>query len=400
MDEKKLAIILGATGLLLIFVILFFVPSKGKKSRVVERKDKYVSNSSNKTDEKPGITAESPHFSGGDTVENADSVKIGADSALVSSHKVATSTSAATASHHKESGVAAATPAKVAAVDGASGFSVSPESSAAFSTRHSSVSNSAKTTQITTTTSGNSSDGAVGASARSSGSSSQAGETDTLAMAQRSNELRSSTRAESPRLAFTEEEAKALRATRQAVLSKVFEQKKNWIASKVGSGSNLSPKIQARYRLKLIEGYVDGNEAMKKGNWAEAIRAFMAGIKDPDADAVTRYTCFDQMRMSAKMLKDYDLYLEILKEQGLLAENEDLTVLGIEKTNAGNLFYESRRRFIQAIKDPVYGFKKSVDELMEKGFDGKPLEESDRKSVEDKFRKDLADWQADFERTS
>lgn len=399
MDERKLAIILGVTGLLLIFLVLFFIPSKKtRKDSPVGESGRHTRKSQNtavKNVDSAGI--ENKHFSGGSPTGVATKPAGSGEISEVPARKA--SPSFEIQSHPQNGKPDTAVAVVNSQANGGDTFSSDTSSgqTPAYSGEGSSA-GSPRPTQVSISRSGSSGSDA-GVSAGGSSASSGAAEAESaVVMAQQSNELRSAaSKTEAPRLAFSEEEAKALRIERQAVLSRVYAQKKSWVASRASSGSGLSAKTQARYRLKLIEGYVEGNEAMKKGNWAEAIRGFMAGIRDPDADAVTRYTCFDQMRMAAKMLKDYDLYLEILKEQGLLIENEDLAILGIEKSSMGTKFYETRRRFVQAVKDPVNGFKRSVDEIMK--AHGLSSDE-DRKTTEERFKIDLADWQADFERTS
>ncbi|MFZ5951837.1 MAG: hypothetical protein ACOYXC_14090 [Candidatus Rifleibacteriota bacterium] len=198
----------------------------------------------------------------------------------------------------------------------------------------------------------------------------------------------------SSRKAYSEEEIRQWREKRAALLKKVHDRKLKWVAGKADD-PNLSAKSRYRYRMMLIEGYRDGNKAFNNKDYAEAMRQYMAALKDPDASIETRFTCLTQMRMTAKMLKDYDLYLELMKQQAQIIESEDLSVFGIPKGKGGWPLYESRRRFIMAIKEPG-GKEKALQEL---------ISEKDTASAEDiaeitqEFEADLNEFKTDFETT-
>ncbi len=402
MDEKKIAVILGVTGVIVILLTLFWPAAKPRPrlEKQEEGRQQTARKNAERNREDPASSASRDGYSsssGGSAAGSSSgapavvtdtpavaasmAVMVGEPPAVIASEVVST----------PGSNKVKPTGSQVAGSSGDTGLSVvSGGSSSSPATKKSG--NDARLAG-----GGSDSGGNGGSSGGSSGSSgSGAGGAESVPAFQSARELNSASKNETPRLAFTEEEAKVMREKREALLSRIFSRKQSWVSSRASSGSGLSAKTQARYRLKLIEGYADGNEAMKKGNWAEAIKALMAGVKDPDADPITKYTCFDQMRMCAKMLKDYDLYLEVLKEQGRLIENDDLSILGIEKSTMGTRFYETRRQFVQAVKDPVNGFKKSIDEILQAGN----LKEDDRAATEERFRQDLADWQADFDKTS
>jgi len=403
MDERKIAVTLGVTGVIVILLSLFW-PARSSREHGSSFDEKRASKNGKITQkhEEPG---KSPSFSGsvGRRVEgNSTSQASVTDekSGNTAVAKIASASSPAVASFSEVSAFSESLPGQKIVKSAVSGTPASSDDTLNTVSTGGNLSSPAGTKVNTNVRlpAGSGSDSAgSGGSAGSSGSSgNDSGGAESAPAFQSARELNSASKNETPRLAFTEEESKVLRAKRQAVLNRIFERKQNWVASRASAGSGLSAKTQARYRLKMIEGYADGNEAMKKGSWAEAIRGFLAGVKDPDADPITKYTCFDQMRMCAKMLKDYDLYLEVLKEQGRLIENDDLSILGIDKSTMGTKFYETRRQFVQAIKDPVNGFKKSIDEIMQ----ANNLKEEDREATEERFKQDLADWQADFDKTT
>lgn len=195
-----------------------------------------------------------------------------------------------------------------------------------------------------------------------------------------------------PRKTYTEEEMKELRRQREAVLEKVFARKVKWLRDQIDD-ENLSKKSKYRYRLQLIEGYRAGNDAFNNKDYAEALKQYMSALKDPDASIETKFTCLSQMRMTAKMLQDYDLYLELLKQQAQLIETEDLSIFGIPKGKKGWPLYESRRRYIMAIKEPD-GFEKAVRELTRNNPDGPDSDE-----IRQKFEADLKEFKEDFDNT-
>lgn len=192
---------------------------------------------------------------------------------------------------------------------------------------------------------------------------------------------------------FSEEEAQEFRRQRAEIRSRISAMKRSWVSGRAGN-SSLEDKTQARYQLKLIEGYAAGNKAFNDKNWTEAVKAYMDGVKDPDATSLTRYLCFENMSMAARSLKDYDLYLEILKEQGKLIAEEDLSVLGIKKDNAGMDFYNEKRRYVEAIRDSSdANITRLVDEIMRE----EDIKEEDRAETEEYFRESYKEWQEFFE---
>lgn len=189
--------------------------------------------------------------------------------------------------------------------------------------------------------------------------------------------------------AYSEKEMRALRQQREERLAQVRARKMKWLKEQVDDAS-LPPKSRYRYRLQLIEGFKAGNDAFNKKDYVEALKQYMAALKDPDASTETRFTCLSQMRMTAKMLQDYDLYLELLKQQAQIIETDDLSMFGIPKGKGGWPLYESRRRFVMAIKEPN-GFEKAIQELTSEP--GSPQADEIRKQ----FEKDLQEFKADFE---
>lgn len=202
----------------------------------------------------------------------------------------------------------------------------------------------------------------------------------------------SSSSESSSKKAYSEKEMRELRRKREERLQEVYAKKVKWLKEQVDN-EKLSPKSRYRYRLQLLEGYRAGNDAFNKKDYAEALKQYMAAMKDPDASIETKFTCMTQMRMTAKMLQDYDLYLELLKQQAQLIENEDLSMFGIPKGKKGWPLYESRRRYIMAIKEPG-GMEKAIEELTKNNPTGENADE-----IRQQFEADLNEFKTDFETT-
>jgi len=190
--------------------------------------------------------------------------------------------------------------------------------------------------------------------------------------------------------AFSEEEIQKLREQREELRKAMYERKRDWVKDKAADES-LNAKSRVRYRLKLIDGFRNGNDAYNRGDYVEAMKQYNAGLTDPNADANTRYLCYHQMRDIARLMKDADLYLEILKEQGLLIENEDLSGVGIEKSNRGTLAYKRRKLFVQALKGQD-GLQNAIDEYCRENS----LSARDREVAEQEFIADFEEWKTDF----
>ncbi len=191
---------------------------------------------------------------------------------------------------------------------------------------------------------------------------------------------------------YSEEEMRELRRQRQEKLDEVYARKVKWLREQIDNES-LAKKSRYRYRLQLLEGYRAGNDAFNNKDYAEALKQYMAALKDPDASTETKFTCLTQMRMTAKMLQDYDLYLELLKQQAQLIEDEDLSMFGIPKGKKGWPLYHTRRRFIMAIKEPD-GFEKAIKELTPNDPLGLDSDE-----IRQQFEAELKEFKEDFEGT-
>jgi hypothetical protein len=193
------------------------------------------------------------------------------------------------------------------------------------------------------------------------------------------------------RRAYSEEEARRLRQERDRLRKEVYKRKLEWVKDKANDKS-LSAKARYRYRLKLLEGYRAGNNAFNQGDYAEAMRQYMNALKDVDGNGETAFIVLTQMRMTAKMLQDYDLYVELMKQQAQLIEKEDLKIFGIGKKDSGWGMYNSRRRYVMAIKESG-GVEKAVEEIMAEIQDAG----SDRNEIRRRFEEEVAEFKKDFE---
>lgn len=408
MDERKIAVILGVTGVIVILLSLFW-PARSSRDHSSSLDAKRASQSSRKnTEQKSG---ESPSHSPVSVAKYGDgsSSSAGFSGAGQSTAAVTASPTTAVASLAMPVEIAsdAIQMAVNAAPDAKKGKVSSPDSTSSegnglgSSGSAGAVSSAGDQKNISSSVrlpgGSNSENGAAAGSSGSTEGNSQTELAGGLSFG-KSGSDRSSDSGEksSLRQVFSEEEAREFRRQRAEIRSRVAEKKRSW-ASGMASNPSLDPKTQARYQLKLIEGYASGNKAMNDGNWAEAVKSYMGGVKDPDATPITRYLCFENMSMAVRQLKDYDLYLEVLKEQGKLIAEADLSVLGIDKGNSGMDFYNEHRRYVEYIRDPgEANLKRIIDELMQ---EDKLLSESDRSEVEELFLEDCKEWRQFFEQT-
>lgn len=407
MDERKIAVILGVTGVIVILLSLFW-PARSLREHNSSLDEKRTSQSSRKNLEQKPDGLSSP--AGTSMAKYGDGSSSGSGSSVggmpVVSDIASPTTGLASSAMPVEAVGDETQVAEITSLDQKKGRVSSPDSTLSESGMGSSVSGGSvpssgdqKNVSSSVKLPGGSSseNGATAGSSGSSGGSSQAELVGGLSFG-KSAGGRSSDSGEksSLRQVFSEEEAREFRRQRADIRSRVAEKKRNWASSMAGNPS-LDPKTQARYQLKLIEGYASGNKAMNDGSWADAVRSYMSGVKDPDATPITRYLCFENMSMAVRQLKDYDLYLEVLKEQGKLIAESDLSVLGIEKGNSGMDFYNERRRYVEYIRDPgEANFKRIIDEIMR---EDKFLSESDRPEVEELFLEDCKEWRQFFEQT-
>lgn len=408
MDERKIAVILGVTGVIVILLSLFW-PARSSREQGTSLDAKRASQTGRKiTEQKSG---EMPPHAPVSVAKYGDGSSSGSGSSgsgmSVASGMASQTTVVASLSMPVEVAGEGTQVAEIAALDQKKGRLSSPDtdssnaggSDSAASGGAVSASGDQKNISSSVKLPGGSSseNGATAGSSGASGGSSQTELAGGLSFG-KSDGGRSSDSGEksSLRQVFSEEEAREFRRQRAEIRSRVAEKKRSW-ASSMASNPSLDPKTQARYQLKLIEGYAAGNKAMNDGSWADAVRSYMSGVKDPDATPITRYLCFENMSMAVRQLKDYDLYLEVLKEQGKLIAEADLSVLGIEKGNSGMEFYNERRRYVEYIRDPgEANFKRIIDEIMQ---GDKLLSESDRPEVEELFLEDCKEWRQFFEQT-
>gem|GEM_PF-2628180 len=197
-----------------------------------------------------------------------------------------------------------------------------------------------------------------------------------------------------PRRTYSEQEMQELRKKREERRKEIYEKKLKWVADQANN-EKLSQKSRYQYRLKLIEGYRKGNDAFNKGDYAEAIKEYLNGIKDPDANAETKFSCLMQIQATSKMVKDYSLYLEVLKQQAQMIEEGNLEIFGMDKKSSGWPLYESRKRFVEAIQNP-----EKVDEIVDEIIKREALLiDKDKDEIKEKFLKDMNEFKNDFEST-
>ncbi|NCB39555.1 MAG: hypothetical protein EOM80_12405 [Erysipelotrichia bacterium] len=151
---------------------------------------------------------------------------------------------------------------------------------------------------------------------------------------------------------FSEEE-KAKMLERNAEVDKLLnEAATNWLFSKANDDS-LPPKTREKYKLKLNTAYVEASMAKKRKDYPQAIKKFYEAIKAPDSTPVSKYYSLLNIKTIALKMKDMDLFIVASKMEARLMAEEDLSAIGITKSEEHLEWVESFEKLLNARKDPA-----------------------------------------------
>lgn len=164
----------------------------------------------------------------------------------------------------------------------------------------------------------------------------------------------------------------------------------SWLLDQVNNES-LNERTREKYRLKTLDSYMDGMNAFENGDYQASIKLLIQSLKDPNATPVSRYLILLFLRSAATKIKNFELFLEFAKVQAELINKEDLSSLGIEKTdNAIAYCVELEELYKAATNESEY--KKLVQKRMFAdggiSFDIKSIENGLSKEI-DEFKKDF-----------
>ncbi len=143
---------------------------------------------------------------------------------------------------------------------------------------------------------------------------------------------------------------------------RVNEESMAWGLQRINDTS-LQADTREVYRLRLIMPLHQGHQAFEEKDYVKALGEYQKALEDPLATPVTRYLTYEYMIEAARQLKDIDRYIEYLKAQSALIEDEDLGALGLKKMPGMKELAEERGKLLRAAKDPVL-FDQIVAERM------------------------------------
>ncbi len=158
-------------------------------------------------------------------------------------------------------------------------------------------------------------------------------------------------------LKFNEEEAKRLQ-----------EEAEEWLSNKLKDKS-LSAKTIEQYKLKQNQNFNNGMVARYEKNYERAIKEFNEILKDDTASSITKYFALYNLMSIAQELGDLDLFFIAARMRGKLVAEEDLSVIGLEKTNSEIIWAQEAELSLKA-KDNNDAFEKLVALKIE-NFKGK-----------------------------
>lgn len=131
---------------------------------------------------------------------------------------------------------------------------------------------------------------------------------------------------------YSEEDIKEINQNREKAQRKLRRAKEQWLLQQVNNES-LNSRTREKYRLKSLDSFTEGMEEFKNGNYDKSIKLLFKSLKDPNATPVSKYMVLLYLRSAANRLKNFELFIEFAKIQAELVQNEDLTPLGIEKSD-------------------------------------------------------------------
>ncbi|MGM0599684.1 MAG: hypothetical protein ACQETH_07665 [Candidatus Rifleibacteriota bacterium] len=131
---------------------------------------------------------------------------------------------------------------------------------------------------------------------------------------------------------YSKDDIKEINLNRQEAQRKLRHAKEQWLLQQVNNES-LNNRTREKYRLKTLDSFTEGMEEFEQGNYNKSIKLLFKSLKDPKATPVSKYMVLLYLRSAANRIKNFDLFIEFAKTQAELVQNDDLTPLGIEKSD-------------------------------------------------------------------
>jgi len=184
-----------------------------------------------------------------------------------------------------------------------------------------------------------------------------------------------------------EEKASRIREHRR----KVLEASETWMREKLDD-ENLTGKTREVYRLRLLPDMKEGIRLLEANDYQGALRAFDKALEDPDASAVSKHLIYDYMLQAAARMKDKMLFANLLKSQGGLQRDNDLGVLGLEKSSQAADFAEYMTDHLKAAND-----RATFDRIVERDMKNIHASASDRERIEADVKARIDEFEAYFD---
>ena len=140
------------------------------------------------------------------------------------------------------------------------------------------------------------------------------------------------------------------------------------LAEKFIQDPRLATATREVYRQRLIPGLRNGHKALQDGDYAAAMREFEKALGDPHASPISKFVCYKYIKYCAAQLRDTEKFIQCAKEQAMLMKDQDLSMLGINKTGDALIVVEDMARLLRASKN-TQAFQALVDDQMKDSMD-------------------------------
>lgn len=188
-------------------------------------------------------------------------------------------------------------------------------------------------------------------------------------------------------MAQLEEKAGRIRDHRR----KVIDASENWLRERLDD-ENLADKTKEVYRLRLLPDMKEGLKLLESKDFQGALRAFEKALDDPDATPVSKHLIYDYMLQAAGKMKNKLLYAELFKQQATLQRDNDLGVLGLDKSGDAFEYAEYFTEHLVAANDEA-----ALNRLVEKDMKNIGASSKDRDVCMAEAKERIREFEAFFD---
>jgi len=147
-------------------------------------------------------------------------------------------------------------------------------------------------------------------------------------------------------MAQLEEKAGRIRSHRR----KMAEASEKWLREKLEDES-MTEKTKEVYRLRLLPDMKEGLALLESKDYQGALRSFEKALNDPDATPVSKHLIYDYMLQASAKLQNKLLFANLFKQQAMLQRDNDLGVLGLDKSGDAYAYAEYMNEHLVAAND-------------------------------------------------